>query len=59
MAQQQLQYLTINEIAERFNISTRTVRRYISRGYLTAHRIGPKMLRIDPAEVARFLGEAA
>lgn len=43
--------LTINEVAERYGVSTKTVRRYISGGVLTAHRLGPRLIRLDAAEV--------
>jgi excisionase family DNA binding protein len=46
-------YFTIAEVAELFNISTKTVRRLIARGELRAVRIGGKHL-IPATEVARL-----
>jgi len=40
------QVLTIDQVADVTGLSTKTIRRYISAGTLTAHRIGPKMIRI-------------
>lgn len=53
--------LTIVEGAERIGVSTRTIKRYIARGYLTAWRLpspsGRGHLRIDEPELARFMVE--
>ena len=53
--------LTIVEVAERVGVSTRTIKRYIARGYLTARRLpspsGRGHLRIDESELARFMVE--
>ena len=53
--------LTIVEAAERIGVSTRSVKRYIARGYLTAWRLpspsGRGHLRIDESELARFMVE--
>ena len=53
--------LTIVEGAERIGVSTRTIKRYIARGYLTAWRLpspsGRGHLRIDESELARFMVE--
>ena len=53
--------LTIVEGAERIGVSTRTIKRYITRGYLTAWRLpspsGRGHLRIDEPELARFMVE--
>ena len=53
--------LTIVEVAERIGVTTRSVKRYIARGYLTAWRLpspsGRGHLRIDEPELARFMVE--
>ena len=36
----QIQFFTIAEVAERLHVATRTVRRWIEAGHLVAHRIG-------------------
>jgi excisionase family DNA binding protein len=46
------QMLTIKEAAEYLGVSQQTVRTLIKNGYLTAVRIGPKIIRINAAELA-------
>lgn len=43
--------LTLQETAERLNVSTNTVRRMIAAGDLKAYRYGPRLIRIDPADI--------
>ncbi|MBX9642085.1 MAG: helix-turn-helix domain-containing protein [Mycobacteriaceae bacterium] len=43
--------ISLDEAAERLDICTRTLRRYIAAGLLTAYRIGPRLIKIDPAEL--------
>lgn len=45
---------TIDETAELFNTSTRTVRRLIDSGALPAHRLG-RCVRISDLDIAVFL----
>ncbi|MCV7548663.1 helix-turn-helix domain-containing protein [Micrococcus luteus] len=42
---------TIAETAEYLGASTNTVRRMIARGDLRAYRYGPRLIRIDPADL--------
>lgn len=50
--------ITIQEVADTFGVSTRTVRRYIAASRLTAYRVGPRMIRLDADQVAeQLLGE--
>ncbi|KZE65742.1 hypothetical protein AWM60_10350 [Micrococcus aloeverae] len=44
--------LTIPDVARALNCSPDTVRRMIARGELRAYRYGPKLIRIDPADLA-------
>ena len=46
--------LTVSEVAEVCRISTRTVRRWIERGELPAHRLG-RQLRISEKDLKIFL----
>lgn len=48
-------YGTIKETAERYGISQTTVRRYIADGRITAHRVGPRLIRVDLDQVQREL----
>jgi excisionase family DNA binding protein len=45
---------TIDETAELFNTSTRTVRRLIESGALSVHRFG-RLVRISDDDIAAFL----
>jgi excisionase family DNA binding protein len=47
-------FLTIDETADLFNVSTRTVRRFIDSGALPAHRLG-RLVRISEDDIAVFL----
>ncbi len=46
------------QVAEHLDISLRTVHRWIKAGKIPAHRVGPKLLRFDLAEVDEALGGA-
>lgn len=48
-------YGTIKETAERYGLSQTTVRRYIAEGRITAHRVGPRLIRVDLDQVQREL----
>jgi excisionase family DNA binding protein len=50
----QLKFLTIAQVAERVQVASRTVRRWIMRGDLTAHRIG-NVVRIAEIDLRCFL----
>ncbi|QLL06664.1 helix-turn-helix domain-containing protein [Mycobacterium vicinigordonae] len=45
--------LSTVQAADYLGVSTNTIRNYIARGWLTAHRIGPKLLKFDPADLDR------
>lgn len=47
--------LSIAEAATTLNVSTKTIRRYIASGQLTAYRVGPRLLRLDRDQVAALL----
>ncbi len=49
----------LTEAGTRYKCSTRTLRRMIERGELTAYRIGPKLLRIDVKEADRVFTATA
>jgi excisionase family DNA binding protein len=48
-------WLSIAEFASRAGVSTKTVRRWIQAGRLHAVRMGPKLIRVNPAELSRLL----
>ncbi len=48
-------YESLAQAAERTSLSVKTLRRRISAGKLRAYRDGPKILRVDPADVDKLL----
>jgi excisionase family DNA binding protein len=50
-----IQFFTVTETAEMLRVSTRTVRRWIDRGELIAHRFG-NAVRIAEPDLRAFLG---
>lgn len=48
-------WAAINEAAEYAAVSPKTIRRYISRGDLTGHRLGKRLLRVDLNELDALL----
>lgn len=47
-------WLSVTEFAARAGVSTKTVRRWIKAGLITAVRIGPKLIRINPNDLTRL-----
>lgn len=47
-------YESLAQAAERTGVSSRTLRRRIASGQLTAFRAGPRIIRLDPQEVDRL-----
>ncbi len=45
----------IPHAAEYLGVSTKTIRRYIAAGRLTAYRTGPRLIRVDLADVDALL----
>ena len=43
--------MTIPEAADHMGVSTKTVRNYIDKGYLQAHRFGPRCIRISIEDI--------
>jgi excisionase family DNA binding protein len=44
--------LTISEVARQYGVTTQSVRSWIAHGQLKAVRVGPRVIRIRPADVA-------
>lgn len=42
---------SIAQGAERADVSTRTIRRWIAQGLLTGYRVGPRLMKVDLNEV--------
>jgi len=49
--------ITMQEAAETYGVSVKTIRRYIATGRLTAERIGPRLIRLDADQVHKQLAE--
>ncbi|MGB7447573.1 MAG: helix-turn-helix domain-containing protein [Ornithinimicrobium sp.] len=49
------QFESLSQAAERTGLSTRTLRRRIAAGDLTAYRSGPRIIRVDPRDVDDLL----
>lgn len=47
--------VSMAEAAEYAGVSTKTIRRYIAAGRLTGYRFGPRMVRVNLAEVDALL----
>jgi hypothetical protein len=47
--------LTIQEVADLYNVAERTVRNWIDQGLLEAVRLGPKIIRIEEEALYRFM----
>jgi excisionase family DNA binding protein len=43
--------VSLTAAAEYADVSTRTLRRYISRGRLTGYRVGPRLIKVDLHEL--------
>jgi excisionase family DNA binding protein len=50
----QIQFLTIAEVAERLHVATRTIRRWIQADDLVVHRVGG-VVRIAEGDLRAFL----
>ncbi|MCV7222956.1 MULTISPECIES: helix-turn-helix domain-containing protein [Mycobacteriaceae] len=48
-------WLSTSQAAEYLGVSVNTVRNYIADGRLKVHRMGPKLLKFDRAELDRFV----
>jgi excisionase family DNA binding protein len=46
---------SIQQVAEAYGLSPRTIRRYIAAGRLTAIRVGPRVIRRDADQVRKQL----
>ncbi len=52
--QNQINFFTISDVAERLRVSARTVRRWIDGGHLPVHRVGG-IVRIAESDLRAFL----
>jgi excisionase family DNA binding protein len=50
-----MKLISIQTAASDYGVCERTIRRYIDKGWLTAHRVGPKLIRLDSEQVREQL----
>ena len=58
MARNRLEHparIGLREAGERCDVDPRTIRRWISEGRLTAYRVGPRLIKIDVAELDKLV----
>ncbi|HEY9311742.1 helix-turn-helix domain-containing protein [Williamsia sp.] len=48
-------YLSVDQAAEELGVSSKSIRRWISGGRLTARRAGPRLIRIDRREIEKMM----
>ena len=53
-APQSRNLIELSEAGDRLAVCSRTMRRYVARGLLTGYRVGPRLIRVDAAEVDAF-----
>ncbi|SBS78254.1 Gene 36 protein (modular protein) [uncultured Mycobacterium sp.] len=44
----------VKATAAHYGVDPKTIRRWIARGYLTAYRVGPKLIRVDRASILKL-----
>lgn len=49
------QYVSVQQAADDLGVCSKTIRRWIAEGRLTARRAGPRLIRIDRADLARMM----
>jgi excisionase family DNA binding protein len=47
--------LTLDDVARELQVSRRTVDRYVRAGDLHVRRLSPRLVRVEPTEVERFV----
>jgi excisionase family DNA binding protein len=47
--------ISLDDAAQRLDVHPRTIRRAVADGRLAAYRIGPRLIRVDAAEVDALL----
>jgi excisionase family DNA binding protein len=47
---------SVVEAADHLGVSTKTVRRWIASGHLSAQRVGPRLIRIPSASITELTG---
>ena len=45
----------LQEAAARCNVDPRTIRRWIAAGRINAYRVGPRLIKVDAAELDKVL----
>ena len=48
--------ISLSEFADRADVHPRSVRRWIASGLITGYRVGPRLVKCDPADLDRVVG---
>ena len=48
-------HVSLSEAAEMLGVTTKTIRRYIAARKLPAYRVGPRLIRVDVADIEALL----
>ena len=48
------QWVTVQEAAETYGLSTKTIRRYITQGLIEANRFGPRLIRVNLTSLSKL-----
>lgn len=51
--------LSTRQAAEYLGISATSIRRYIADGLIPFHKVGPKLIKVDPADLDAFARKAS
>jgi len=47
--------ISLTQAAESLDVNPRTIRRWIAAGRLPAYRVGPRLVKVDPADLAALV----
>ena len=47
--------ISLTQAADNLGVDPRTIRRYVAAGRLPAYRVGPRLIKIDPADLAALV----
>lgn len=48
-------YVSLEAVAEQLDVTVNTVRNWIKSGRLTGYRVGPRVVRVDAAQIEQLI----